>query len=98
MKHRYEIIVMIGVLDAATRQPIIPHEQFSVLYDSPNKLNPLNPLDQMVMKKVAKIVFETTLMEEDRLRELGLNETIVDIMHLDHKYVKQVRSPADALT
>lgn len=97
MKFRYLISVQIGVLDAETKQPIIPYEQFSVEYDSPIKLNPLNPLDQGLMKRVAKVCFENRLLEEDRLKELGLNETITDVTHIDHKYVKQIRSSAEAL-
>lgn len=97
MKFRYQITVMIAVLNATTRQPIIPPEQFVTLYDSPVKLNPLNPLDQALLKRVAVICYENDLLEQDRLKELGLNETITDVSFIEHEYVKQIRNSKDAL-
>lgn len=97
MKFRYQITAMIGVVDAATRQPIIPAEQFITLYDSPVKINPLNPLEQALLKRVAKVCYENDLLEQDRLKELGLNETVTEVTFIEHEYVKQIRSSKDAL-
>lgn len=97
MKFRYKITTMIGVLDTATNQHLIPSEQFVVLYDAPNKLNLLSPITQAMLKRVARITYENALLEADRLGELGTSYAAVDIMHIDTEYVKQIRSAKDAL-
>lgn len=97
MKFRYQITTMIGVIDTATNHHLIPNEQFVVLYDAPEKLNLLSPLTQAMLKRVARITYENSLLEADRLGELGMSDTVVDIMHIDTEYVKQIRHAKDAL-
>ena len=91
MKFRYEINTQIGVLDIETKQPLIAYQQFTTIYDSPVKLNPLNPLDQKLMKRVVKVCFEMQLLEEDRLKDLVFHEVVIDIKHIDHIFMKEIR-------
>lgn len=98
MKYRYQITATIGIRDVATGRVILPHEPFVTLYDSPEELNFLNPVHKMLMKRVATICFEMSLLENDQLKDLGMQETRTQILLIDQEYVKQIRNKKDELS
>lgn len=97
MKFRYQLSAQIGVRDVNTKAVLIPHENFVMFYDSPEKLNPLNPLHQTLIKRVIRICYENNLLEEDRLMALSPYEVQTEITLVTEKYLKQIRGKEEEL-
>ena len=91
MKFRYQITAQLSVINVATGLAVIPTEQFVTLYDSPYKLNFLDPVHQVLLKRVAKITFEMQLLETDRLKDIGMVDDVTMIHYIDQVYLKQIR-------
>jgi len=90
MKFRYEITAFIRMVDKMTNEPLLQYEQIRTLYDSPKELNPNDPHDFVLAKRIIKCCYECMLMKEDRLPDLGTCETNRDVMNLTINFVKQV--------